>query len=157
VRTAACVAVVMSFVALSSRPASAAPASRGAASRVVQIRTGDNMKFDPAAITAAPGESITVVIKHVGQMPKVAMGHNFVLLKKASDAKAVVDACASARDTEFIAAAVKPQLLAYTKLVGPGETAEVTFTAPAQAGQYLFVCTFPGHFAVGMKGTLTVK
>jgi azurin len=147
----------MSFVTLSSGPVSAAPPSRGAAPRVVQIRTGDNMKFEPAAITAAPGESITVVIKHVGQMPKVAMGHNFVLLKKASDAKGVVDQCASARDAEFIAPAVKPQLLAYTKLVGPGETAEVTFTAPKQAGQYSFICTFPGHFAMGMKGTLTVK
>ena len=90
-------------------------------------------------------------------MPKVAMGHNFVLLKKASEAKGVVGKCESARDTEFIAAAVKPQLIAYTKLIGPGETAEVTFTAPAQPGDYLFVCTFPGHFAMGMKGTLTVK
>jgi azurin len=146
----------MSFVVLQKGPAFAAPAA-GAAPRVVQIQTGDNMKFTPAAITAAPGESITVVLKHTGQMPKMAMGHNFVLLKKASDAKGVVDKCASARDTEFVAADVKPQLLAYTKLVGPGETVEVTFTAPKQPGDYLFVCTFPGHFAMGMKGTLTVK
>jgi azurin len=140
------------FVALV--PATSALA---AAPRVIQIQVGDNMKFDPAAITAAPGETITVVLKGVGQMPKVAMGHNFVLLKKASEAKGIVDKCASARDTEFIVAAVKPQLLAFTKLVGPGETADVTFTAPAQKGDYLFICTFPGHFAVGMKGTLTVK
>ena len=146
----------MSLLGVAAVPAFAAPAS-GAAARVVQIRTGDTMKFDPAAITAAPGESITVVIKHTGQMPKVAMGHNFVLLKKASEAKSIVDKCSSARDTEFIAPAVKPQLLAFTKLVGPGETAEVTFTVPAQKGEYLFICTFPGHFAMGMKGTLTVK
>jgi azurin len=157
VRTAACVAVLMSFVALSNRPAFAAPPSGGAVPRVVQVQTGDHMKFEPAAITAAKGESITVVIKHVGQMPKLAMGHNFVLLKKASDAKAVVDQSASARDADFVAPGVKPLLLAYTRLVGPGETAEVTFNAPAQAGQYLFICTFPGHFAMGMKGTLTVK
>ena len=155
-RTAACLAVLMSVVVLPKGPASAAPAA-GAAPRVVQMQTGDNMKYTPAAITAAPGESITVVLKHTGQMPKMAMGHNFVLLKKASDAKGIVDKCASARDTEFIAADVKPQLIAYTKLVGPGETVEVTFTAPKQPGGYLFVCTFPGHFAMGMKGTLTVK
>jgi azurin len=157
VRTAACLSALLSFVVLSDGPAAAAPPSAGAAPRVIQIQTGDNMKFEPAAITAAPGESIKVVLKHVGQMPKVAMGHNFVLLKKASDAKGVVDKCASARDTDFVAPSVQPQLLAYTKLVGPGETVEVTFTAPAQRGDYLFICTFPGHFAMGMKGTLTVK
>ncbi|RPI09300.1 MAG: azurin [Actinobacteria bacterium] len=137
--------------------ASAAARLPAAAPRVIEIKTGDNMKFDPAAITAAPGESVTVVIRHVGQMPKAAMGHNFVLIQKASEAKAIADTCASARDTEFIAPAVKGQLLAFTRLVGPGETAEITFKAPARRGDYLFICTFPGHFAMGMKGTLTVK
>jgi azurin len=127
------------------------------APRTIQIEVGDNMKFSPAAITATRGEQVRVVIKHVGQMPKVAMGHNFVLLKKAAVPKAVADACAPARETEFIATSVKDQLLAHTSLVGPGETAEVTFTAPDAAGDYTFICTFPGHFALGMKGILTVK
>lgn len=153
-RTAVACLVLLSLASASVLPAAAGGA---APARVVQLQVGDNMKFDPAAITAAPGESIKVVLKDVGTMPKVAMGHNFVLLRKASEAKAIVDKCASARDTDFIAPAVQPQLLAFTKLVGPGETVEVTFTAPAQRGDYLFVCTFPGHFAMGMKGTLTVK
>ena len=38
-----------------------------------------------------------------------------------------------------------------------GRAAEATFTAPVQRGDYQFICTFPGHFAVGMKGVLTVK
>jgi uncharacterized cupredoxin-like copper-binding protein len=33
----------------------------------------------------------------------------------------------------------------------------VTFTVPKKPGVYTFICTFPGHFAGGMKGTLTVK
>ena len=39
----------------------------------------------------------------------------------------------------------------------PGETVEVTFDAPKAPGVYTFICTFPGHFLAGMKGTLTVK
>ena len=38
-----------------------------------------------------------------------------------------------------------------------GETVEVTFKVPAEAGSYPFLCTFPGHFVVGMKGNLVVK
>jgi azurin len=129
----------------------------GAAARVIQIEVGDSMRFNPAAITAAPGEQIRIVLKGVGQMPKLAMGHNFVLLKKGTDGKALAEQCAPARETDFIAAPAKGQILAHTSLVGPGETVEVTFAAPRQRGDYQYICTFPGHFALGMKGTLTVK
>jgi azurin len=125
--------------------------------RVVQIEVGDTMKFLPAAITAAPGETVKVVLKHVGKLPKAAMGHNFVLLKKGVDPKKLVEVCASAADSDFIATAVTPQLLAYTRMIGAGETAEASMVVPAQRGDYVFVCTFPGHFALGMKGVLTVK
>ena len=42
-------------------------------------------------------------------------------------------------------------------MAGPGETVDVTFKVPAKAGSYPFTCTFPGHSAAGMKGTLVVK
>lgn len=144
-------------MAVSSMATASAATRPAAAPRVIQLEVGDHMKFIPAAITAAPGESIRVVIRHVGQMPKAAMGHNFVLLKKGVDAKALVGKCSSARETDFVAPAVKPEILAATRLVGPGETVDATFVAPAARGDYQFICTFPGHFAMGMKGILTVK
>ncbi|MGE5358218.1 MAG: plastocyanin/azurin family copper-binding protein [Bacteroidales bacterium] len=127
------------------------------APRTVDIQASDNMRFTPGQIQARPGEQLRVVLKDVGTVPKAAMAHNFVLLRKGADPKAFCDKSAGARDTDFIAPAVKGDVLAATKLVGPGETAEVTFAAPAQPGSYTFVCSFPGHFAIGMKGTLTVK
>ncbi|HUO64394.1 MAG TPA: plastocyanin/azurin family copper-binding protein [Terriglobales bacterium] len=33
----------------------------------------------------------------------------------------------------------------------------MTFEAPMEPGEYTFVCSFPGHFALGMKGQLIVK
>jgi azurin len=48
------------------------------------------------------------------------------------------------------------KIIAQTKLLGPGETDTIDFTAPAQPGEYPFLCTFPGHFAL-MKGKLVVK
>ncbi len=145
-------AVVLTMSVVASSGPGAAPEPR-----VVQIDVGDSMKYLPAAFTAAPGESIKVVIRHVGKLPKVAMGHNLVLLKKGVDPKKLVEACASAADSDYIASSVTSQLLAYTRLIGPGETADATFTVPAARGDYVFVCTFPGHFALGMKGIFTVK
>ena len=128
-----------------------------AAGRTIAITAGDDMKYSVTAIQAKPGEDLTVTIKATGSMPRVAMAHNFVLLKAGTDATAFVNAGAGASTTDFIAAANKASVLASTKLVGNGETAEVTFKAPTKPGTYTYLCTFPGHFVSGMKGVLTVK
>lgn len=125
--------------------------------RTVEIKGTDDMKFSVTNIVAAPGERIRVVLTTVGSMPKMVMAHNWVLLKKGADQQAFVNASALARDTAFIAPAQKVHVLASTALAGAGEKVEVTFVAPKAAGAYPYLCSFPGHFAAGMKGTLTVK
>ena len=125
--------------------------------RVVDITGNDQMKYSLATITAKPGETLTVRLKSIGTLPKVAMGHNFVVLAKGTDAAAFATAAASAYQTGYIPPAMKPKVLAMTTIVGPGETAEVTFKVPAAPGSYTFLCSFPGHFLAGMKGTLVVK
>ncbi len=52
---------------------------------------------------------------------------------------------------------MKGSVLAFIPLLGPRETGEVTFTAPSEPGRYPFLCTFPGHYVIGMKGELVVK
>ena len=135
----------------------AAAAAQAQAPRVIAITGTDAMKYSVTAIDAKPGEKITVKLSGQGAMPKVAMAHNFVLLAAKTDANAFATAAAAARATDFIPAALKAQVLANTGLAGNGETVEVTFTAPKAPGVYAFICTFPGHFLAGMKGTLTVK
>lgn len=53
--------------------------------------------------------------------------------------------------------ALKNQVVAHTKLLGPKQNDEVTFTVPSETGDYPFLCSFPAHYVVGMKGVLTVK
>ncbi len=127
------------------------------AGRTVEIEASDNMRFTPDRIEARPGERLHVVLKDVGTMPKTAMAHDFVLLRKGADPRAFTEKSVGARDTDYIDPSLKNEVIASTKLVGPGETAEVTFRAPEKPGDYTFLCSFPGHFVVGMKGTLIVK
>jgi uncharacterized cupredoxin-like copper-binding protein len=42
-----------------------------------------------------------------------------------------------------------------TALISKGKSAKLTVTF--KAGKYKYLCTVPGHAALGMKGTLTVK
>lgn len=133
------------------------PLADAAAGRTVALTAGDDMKYSVTTINAKPGEPLTVTLKATGSMPRVAMAHNFVLLKPGTDPTAFTNAGASAASTDFIAPAMKAQVIASTKLAGNGETVEVSFKAPAKPGSYTYLCTFPGHFVSGMKGTLVVK
>jgi azurin len=99
-----------------------------------------------------------LTFKNVGNLPKIAMGHNLVILKKDVTAIAfgqkVLAAGGSA--TNPLPNSVKGDVLVATKLLGPGETEELNFTIPLETGSYEYVCTFPGHFAM-MRGVMEVK
>lgn len=125
--------------------------------RTIEIVSGDDMQWTVKAIQAKPGETLRVVIKAVGKMPKQQMAHNFVLLAAGTDANAFVMSAVAARATGYIPAAKKSAILASTGLAGPGESVEVTFKVPTKPGVHDYLCSFPGHFAAGMRGKLTVK
>ena len=115
------------------------------------------MKFNVQTIEAKPGEQLKVVLTNVGTQPKEVMGHNWVLLKKGADPAAFNAAAVAAKATDYIPPALKDQVVAHTALLGPRKSDEITFTVPNEPGDYPFLCSFPAHYQVGMKGVLTVK
>jgi azurin len=133
----------------------------GAPPRLVVLTVGDpvgeKMSYSLGTITAKPGERLKVRLFSMGKLPSTVMTHNFVLLKLGSDPKKFSEAAAMAVGTGYIPAGLKSQILAQTEMVGPGEKSEAVFTVPAKPGTYPFLCTFAGHFAAGMAGTLIVK
>ncbi len=123
----------------------------------IEITGNDQMQYSTKAFEVTEGEKVVLSFKHIGQLPAVAMGHNLVILQAGTAVPAFATKCAPARDTGHIPQdeASKKEMVAHTKMLGGGESDEVTFTAPA-AGEYPFICTFPGHFAI-MQGVMTVK
>jgi azurin len=128
-----------------------------AAPRVVKIGGTDQMQYTVTKIEAKAGETIKVTLSTTSAMAKAEMAHNFVLLKKGTNVDAFAMAASMARKTNYIPEAKKAEILASTPLAGAGETVEVTFTVPKEAGEYTYICTFPGHFVAGMRGVLIVK
>ena len=138
-------------------PAAAATPAVAAGPRVIEVTAGDNMKFNVSTIEAKAGEELKIILTNIGSMPKEAMGHNLVILKKGSDVTAFATAATTAKATEYIPEALKDQVLAHSELLGPRKSSEFTFKVPAEAGDYPFLCSFPAHFMVGMKGVISVK
>ena len=124
----------------------------------VTITGNDTMQFDVKNFETKAGTKIKLTLKNVGQVPKIAMGHNLVVLKKGITAVAFGQKAlgAGANATNALPKSLMGDVIAATKLLGPAESETIEFTAPEEPGSYEYVCTFPGHFAL-MRGTMTVK
>ena len=115
------------------------------------------MKYSVTSIPAKPGETLRIRLTSKGTLPKIAMAHNVVVLKAGAKQIDFANAAAMAAATGYIPPDMKDQVLAASAMAGPGETVEVTFKVPTAPGSYPFLCTFPGHFAAGMRGTIVVE
>ncbi len=122
---------------------------------LIKISGNDLMRYSKNKFTVGTGQKVKLEFKNIGKLPKAAMGHNIVILKKGID---VLDFCNEALkfpNEDYFPKTKKNEVIANTKLLGPGESDIVYFVAPSK-GDYDFVCSFPGHFAM-MKGKMTVE
>lgn len=127
------------------------------APRTVNLTATDVMRFSLATFAVKPGESIRVVLRAVGTQPADRMAHNFVLLKSTANISTFIMMASTARQEDYLPRTSKSDVIAATSLVGGGESASVTFTAPVRPGEYPYVCSFPGHYNAGMRGTMIVR
>ena len=127
------------------------------ATQKVTITGNDTMQFDKREFTVQSGEKVEIEFKNIGKLPKIAMGHNLVILKKGISSLKFGQKAMSmgANATNPLPEGCMGDVIAATKLLGPGETETITFTAP-DPGDYQFVCSFPGHFAA-MRGVMVVE
>lgn len=123
----------------------------------VQVKVDDTVRFNPEQIEVPTlCEQFTVLLTHVGRLPKVATPRNWVLTK-AEDANAV------ARDAELAGAVnnwIKPndeRVLAASSVIGRGETVRVDVAVRDLMPdlQYTYLSTIPG-FSPVLRGTLTL-
>ncbi|MGM0545423.1 MAG: plastocyanin/azurin family copper-binding protein [Bacteroidota bacterium] len=109
------------------------------------------------AIEVQPGEEIRIRLTTRSDLPASAMAHNWVLMILDADANDYVSQASKAQDEDYMPEELSDQVLYHTEMVAGGETTEVTFTAPEEPGDYEYLCSFPGHYAAGMKGVLVVN
>lgn len=122
----------------------------------LSITAGDSMAYSTNALTVpASCDTITVTLTHTGSLPKAAMGHNWVLVPAASADTVAAAGISAGVDGNYLPS--DDRIIAATSLVGGGESASVSFDASKlKAGtDYVYVCTFPGHWTV-MKGTFAI-
>jgi azurin len=126
----------------------------GASVLKLEVASADNqLAFDPTSLIAFADQQVDLTFHNSSTI----FMHNWVLVN--GDAS-VVDQVLQAAITAGVEHDYLPEdrshILAHTALVSGGESATITFTTPATAGEYTYLCTFPGHCLAGMKGTLII-
>jgi len=127
--------------------------------RVITISTlASQMKYDVDSFSVKPNSRIKLVFKNPDSLP-----HNLILCtpgkKKGGDkGEEVIDAVYKLGDK-----GVKmdwepkghPRILASSGMVPPGDEKTFYFKVPGVEGDYPYICTFPGHYAL-MNGVMSV-
>jgi azurin len=121
----------------------------------LEITGNDQMRYNKKELRVKAGAVVVLTMKHVGQMPKTVMGHNWVLLEHGVDMESFAQDAMQAKATDYIPAARSGDIIVHTKLLGGGESDTIIFDAPAQ-GTYTFLCSFPAHY-VTMNGLFIVE
>lgn len=123
----------------------------------IYIEGYDQLRYSVEKITVSPGIAVKLTLKTVSSLPKKQMAHNWVLLKQHTDIEKFVNQSVQHQHNEYIEPEMKNRIIATTSMLAGGEQETITFTAPNKKGEYIYVCTFPGHYIAGMKGKLIVK
>jgi azurin len=121
----------------------------------IELQGSDDMKYDKTLFKIKAGQDVKLTLKNVGKLPKESMAHNVVVLAQGTDVQAFGEAAVKDKANDHIPAAMATDVIAHTKLLGPGESDEITFKV-ADPGVYEFICSFPGHFGT-MRGKIVAE
>ncbi len=109
--------------------------------------------FDKNEFTVKAGSDVELIFRNVDEMP-----HNLLIVKpgKLETVGEAADRMAGTPDAgklQFVPQI--PEVLYATRLLMIDEADTLRFKAPAELGDYPFVCTYPGHWR-SMNGIMKV-
>jgi azurin len=134
-------------------PSTPPPAAKPVQHVEIQIASlANTMTFDKKELSVPAGAEVHLTFKN--NATSSVLAHNWVLVNTGTEASVAAAGLKLGEPAGYLDVR-DHDVLANTPLAKPGETTDVTFTAPDQAGKYPYICTFPGHYMM-MKGVLTV-
>jgi putative heme-binding domain-containing protein len=127
---------------------------RGLGVQVIVLRTvPEQMLYDKTLIVVEAGKPVQVILVN-----EDAMQHNLVIGTPGSveELGTLAEKMQTEPDSQGrMYVPDSSSVLHATAMLNSGETARLSFVAPEETGDYIYVCTFPGHWR-RMFGTLTV-
>ncbi len=115
--------------------------------------------FDKEKFTVKAGQKVKLTLVNPADSINL-QPHNLLLVEPGTLEEVGMAADAEMADPAFLserhAVPTSNYVLHHTELLLPGESETLEFVAPDTAGDYPFLCSYPGHWAV-MHGIMIVE
>lgn len=122
--------------------------------------TADKVQFlyDVKEFTVKPGQKVKLTLINPADSV-TRQPHNLLIVKPGKKDVVGMAANAGMTDPTFLteknAVPESEDVLFHSKLIQAAEQDVMEFTAPEEAGDYPYLCTYPGHWAI-MNGVMKV-
>ena len=117
------------------------------------------LRFDTGKFTVKAGQKVKLTLVNPADSINL-QPHNLLIIEPGKLEEIGAAANAELADPSFLsdrhAVPSSNYVLHHTKLLLPGESETLEFVAPISAGDYPFLCSYPGHWSV-MNGIMVVE
>ena len=137
---------------LSMKRQTTMPSDWSAPDKVIAIGTKPVLKFDVEQVEVKAGSKIKLIFSNLDD----DMTHNLVIVEpETADEIGNLAIKLGIKGSQVNYVPNTPKVLFHTALIQPSSSETIYFVAPTKAGNYTYVCTYPGHHTV-MHGVLKV-
>ena len=138
--------------AAGSKDSTSGKQTEGARELLVEVLGG--LQYKQKELRTKAGEALSLKLLNQDVMP-----HNLVIVNPGRTEEVGTAALKMLNDPKAAEKHYLPTsnaIVAFTFVIPPGGSHVTHFKAPAKAGRYPFLCTFPGHWQA-MQGVLIVE
>lgn len=122
-------------------------------SDTINLTGNDQQHYNQTLFKVNAGKTITLNFQNVGTQK--TMTHDVTVLQPNTNIDSLGIHVALAKSIDNLSASDKSEIIAHTKMLGPGQKDSISFTLPTP-GVYEFMCTYPGHYAT-MHGSIVAQ
>lgn len=119
--------------------------------QAIKLLPVPGLKYNQQSVRVRANSRISLTFKNSDDMP-----HNVVITLPGAADQIGAMALQMGLDGEKLSYVPESSSVLYhTRLLLPGESQTIYFNAPASAGEYPYICTYPGHYLM-MRGVMVV-
>ena len=124
--------------------------------KITTVKTTFGYETKEFTVKAGQKVKLTLIVPADSVIPQP---HNILIVKPGKKDVVGMAANAGLTDPNFLtkknALPDSEDILFHSNLVMPGKSETIEFTAPSEPGDYPYLCTYPGHWAI-MNGVMKV-
>ncbi len=153
------VALTCGSALMATKPLRGADEEEPGVSEITITTHTSELRFDTEKFTVKAGQKVKLTLVNPDDSINL-QPHNLLIIEPGTLEEIGAAANAELADPSFLsdrnAVPSSNYVLHHTKLLLPGESETLEFVAPTLAGDYPFLCSYPGHWSV-MHGIMVVE